>query len=139
MRTNDMAAFWTRVDKTEDGCWLWTSTLDSNGYGVFSMANVKQRAHRMSYELVHGPIAEGMQLDHLCRVRHCLNPEHLEAVTQAENVRRGLNGYALRELCRAGLHDISKAENVYEGAHGRQCDPCRQVSRERYRERQVAS
>jgi len=71
-------------------CWLWTGGNDRRGYGRFSDADQRQvLAHRFAYELLVGPIPEGLDLDHLCRVPACVNPAHLEPVTNAENHRRG--------------------------------------------------
>lgn len=78
------------VDYTIDeatGCWVWQRAKDQGGYGM-SGKNGK-RAHRTYYEANKGPIPEGMQLDHLCRNHSCVNPDHLEPVTNAENQRRG--------------------------------------------------
>jgi hypothetical protein len=81
--------FMGRVEKTSD-CWLWTGGKTKNGYGSFyPKKGPSKYAHRWLYALVRGPIPEGMQLDHLCRVRHCVNPDHLEPVTMQENLRRG--------------------------------------------------
>ena len=76
-----------KVDKTET-CWLWTGALAPNGYGVGWNGERTRQAHRLVYELLVGPIPEGKHLDHLCCVRNCVNPDHLEPVTQAENNRR---------------------------------------------------
>lgn len=103
---------WSKVDRTE-GCWFWTGALSSDGYGhLKSEGGRVVVAHRMSYELLVGPIPEGLQLDHLCRVRRCVNPEHLEPVTNRENVHRGMKGYHNRTTCKHG-HDITDPENVY--------------------------
>lgn len=76
----------------ESGCWLWTGAL-RDGYGrVKFNGSVTQEAHRASYEFHIGPIPEGLVIDHLCRNRSCINPSHLEPVTQGENIRRGETG-----------------------------------------------
>lgn len=84
--------FWEMVNKTSN-CWLWTgSTKSQGGYGRFVIDdNRRILAHRYAYELLVGPITDGMQLDHICRIRHCVNPEHLRVVTRKENMenRRG--------------------------------------------------
>ncbi len=81
---------WT-ADHT--GCWVWNGRLNDDGYGVLDLSwrrgGPKSRsAHRLAYELFVGPIPDGLEIDHLCAVRRCVNPAHLEAVTHAENVRR---------------------------------------------------
>lgn len=73
----------------ESGCWVWTDEDNHSGYGVFWDGKRSWMAHRFSYEHFVGPIPEGLTLDHLCRVRCCVNPKHLEPVTIQENVRRG--------------------------------------------------
>ncbi len=74
------------------GCWLWTGYL-SNGYGHFWGINNKwNQAHRFAYEQLVGKIPKGMDLDHLCRIRNCVNPKHLEPVTRQENLKRGKTG-----------------------------------------------
>lgn len=79
---------WDRIEKTET-CWLWLGTIDSDGYGVLGDGQGKNvKAHRTVYELVVGPIPAGLTLDHLCAMKHCVNPAHLEPVTFAENARR---------------------------------------------------
>jgi hypothetical protein len=86
--------FWAHVDKTAT-CWLWHGEVLRNGYGLAYLGRapgrrlVRRLAHRLSYELAVGPIPKGLQIDHLCRVRNCVNPAHLEAVTPRVNVLRG--------------------------------------------------
>lgn len=92
-RTKDMKQFLlssvTRIDGND--CWFWNKRI-SGGYGRHSILGKQYYAHRLSYEEFVGQIPEGMFLDHLCRNRSCINPEHLEVVTQGENVRRGEAG-----------------------------------------------
>jgi hypothetical protein len=86
--------FWPKVAKS-DGCWLWLASTDARGYGQILSPGRRGKplaAHRVSYELAYGPIGSGLVIDHLCRNSRCVRPEHLEAVTQAENIRRGMVG-----------------------------------------------
>jgi HNH endonuclease len=85
------------LDKLEDkilvgdGCWEWTGARKDNGYGTVSHPGRRTaNAHRVVYELLEGPIPEGLDLDHLCRNRGCVKPGHLEAVTRKENLNRGV-------------------------------------------------
>ncbi|MFD4474720.1 HNH endonuclease signature motif containing protein [Streptomyces sp. NPDC058471] len=88
--------FWSKVDAVGP-CWLWTAAVAANGYGVYRRDGKTRYAHRLAWEFLVGPIPEGMVLDHLCRIRHCVNPDHTEIVTQAENLRRGFgNGNKAR-------------------------------------------
>jgi hypothetical protein len=81
--------FWSRVRKDDEGCWRWVGSCDEFGYPRFAyQGRGTGMAYRYSYELHNGPVPEGLELDHLCRVRDCVNPAHLEAVTHRENCRR---------------------------------------------------
>jgi hypothetical protein len=93
--TGTLERFMKFVVKAESGCWEWRGArLGSRSqYGQFSLKSLGRPvipAHRMSWELYRGPIADGLTIDHLCRNTICVNPSHLEPVTQAENNRRGL-------------------------------------------------
>lgn len=82
--------FATKYTKTAGSCWVWNAKINASGYGVFGITPTNiVLAHRYAYELLVGPIPDGLQLDHLCRVRACCNPDHLEPVTNRENVIRG--------------------------------------------------
>lgn len=80
----------SRIDFSS-GCWTWTGVL-SDGYGQVWNEGRMVGVHRVVYEAAYGPIPDGLVIDHLCRNPSCVNPLHLEAVTQSENARRGLNG-----------------------------------------------
>ncbi len=77
---------WEKANKTET-CWLWTAYINKFGYGVIGTYDKKTAlAHRVSFELTKGPIPEGLEINHLCEVKNCINPDHLEAITRAEHI-----------------------------------------------------
>lgn len=78
-----------RIHVAEDGCWLWLGAASRIGYGIVKWEGASRLVHRVTYTELVGPVPEGLELDHLCRNRGCCNPAHLEAVTHAENMRRG--------------------------------------------------
>jgi len=80
--------FEVKIAKSDTGCWLWIGSLNGKGYGHFNLDGRIHKAHRWAYERRFGTPPEGMQLDHLCSVRNCVNPDHLEPVTNRENSRR---------------------------------------------------
>lgn len=92
IRPTTTERFWRKVHRpllASDLCWLWTANTTRGGYGLFNVTSRRPvYAHRFVWELTRGPIPAGYQIDHLCRVRRCVNPEHLEPVTQQENLRR---------------------------------------------------
>lgn len=121
---SDADRFWSKVDRS-GACWLWTGLKLPHGYGRFGIGGRADHrdvlAHRFAYELLVGPIPGGLQIDHLCRVRACVNPAHMEPVTGAENTRRG--GNAAKTHCKRG-HEFSTA-NTYTRHDGRrQCRAC---------------
>lgn len=135
-----LVRFWDRIEQDEDGCWLWTGCTDGEGYGLIGEGgnNCRNlRVHRLSYELHVGPIPDGLVTDHLCRVRNCVNPEHLEAVTPTENVRRS---NAVRPLpthcCRGHAFDEPNTYVTKEGH--RRCRACR-AAHEREKRLRVAA
>jgi len=89
------------------GCWLWTGTLGEKGYGQIDIEDKTRRAHRVTYELFKGPILPGLEPDHKCRTRACVNPDHLEPVTHRENVMRGTGPKLLAERSRKRYAAIS--------------------------------
>lgn len=127
--------FWTKVHKTKS-CWFYMDGLNHNGYGQFWTGTNNVRAHRFSYEILIGPIPKGMQLDHICRNRNCVNPKHLEVVTQKENVLRGIGLTAInsrKKFCIRG-HPLTP-ENTYNSRKQRTCKKCRIVSVMRYKKK----
>ena len=120
---------WDRVDKNgPGGCWLWTGQRDRKGYGRYSGRSV----HRLVYELLVGSIPDGLQIDHLCRVRNCVNPTHLEPVTLRENLARSRNPSAISILfdtCIRG-HEFTP-ENTYFRPSRPRVRICKRCQRER--------
>ncbi len=120
---------WKRVDKSgPGGCWLWTGALfQVTGYGMLSVDDRPALAHRLSYAINVGPIADGLHLDHLCRVRRCVNPAHLEPVTIRTNLMRGdttlAASNAAKTECLRG-HPFTE-ENTYLYRGARMCRECR--------------
>lgn len=118
----------------ESGCWLWIGYLLPGGYATISFQGKKQYAHRVAYSQFVGPIPEGMVLDHLCRIRNCCNPAHLEPVTQAENSRRAIWGpprpNQVRDQCRKG-HPYTEENTLPDNGDGRKCRTCYLESKRR--------
>ena len=83
----------TKIKVTEGGCWLYTAKLTKKGYAHVQDKCKMRFAHVIMYEHIFGKVPEGLELDHLCRNRNCINPEHLEPVTHQENCRRGISGH----------------------------------------------
>ena len=121
------ARFWEKVEKAGDAdCWTWTGAKKNLGYGNVRYLGRVLAAHRVAYELLIGPIPDGLVLDHLCRNPRCVNPAHLEPVTQQANTLRGEGRaaqQAKRTHCPAG-HPYSP-ENTYRLAGRRYCRACR--------------
>lgn len=116
-----------------DGCWLWSGQLDRDGYGRVYVAQQGRppktiMAHRYVYLSLSEPIPDGLQLDHLCRVRACVNPAHLEPVTRAENMRRRS---ASQTHCKLG-HEFNSANTYMRPSGHRQCRRCNRSAVARY-------
>lgn len=134
---------WEKVDRSEpDQCWIWTGALDTAGYGKIRRARAEVRstggphhwpAHRLSYTLLVGPILEGLDVDHLCRNRACVNPGHLEPVSRQVNVLRGVGLSALNALkthCIRG-HEFNdkntRRTRHKDGGIRRECRACDRI------------
>ena len=129
MSASALIRFMSKTAPAQTGCLLWTPRL-SRGYGHFSFEGRYMMAHVWHYEQVVGPVPDGKELDHLCRVRHCVLIAHLEPVTSRVNKLRG-DGPRLLSLqrrpdptkCGKGLHDWVE-ENIYHTTSGDRCKPC---------------
>jgi hypothetical protein len=112
----------------EAGCWIWQRRIEHHGYARTYFRGRNHYVHRLAYQALVAPIPAGLQIDHLCRVRACCNPEHLEVVTARENILRaaGPRTESQGGLCRNGQHELTP-ENVRETSRGRRCAICHQA------------
>ena len=111
----------------ESGCWLWMGSHDPKGYGRIIINRRRVPLHRVVFEQLYGPIPEGKQIDHLCRVKSCINPNHLEIVESRTNTLRGIGPTALnaqKTHCHHG-HPFDLANTIFRRTGGRRCRQCR--------------
>lgn len=131
---------YARLTYDGSGCWLWQGATH-RGYGRVCHERRSWVAHRFFYTALVGPIPEGLTLDHLCRVRNCVNPAHLEPVTAIENYRRGQQGPAPRTHCPQG--HAYEGDNIawvnQGGRKTRACRECRRVQSLAYVHRRKAA
>lgn len=132
----------SKVEKRENGCWIWTGANTGKGdkaYGNMTVGGRSVSAHRNAYTLLRGEIPGGMDLDHLCRVRLCVNPDHLEPVTRKVNLNRGFAATGSKprrpkQICCRG-HDISDPGNRYSNGA---CKACTRIRIQANRIRAIA-
>jgi hypothetical protein len=138
----DEIRFWNKVDKSGK-CWLWMGHRNEQGYGQYYYQSRLQRAHRVSYILTGHTIPLTYMLDHLCRNTSCVNPEHLEPVTNRENVLRGRSSALKlrREYCKQGHRMVGDNLNIihYKGKKSHTCRLCQtEQRRQRYLQAELA-
>lgn len=128
------------VEKTTS-CWLWNGPKNQNGYGKVSLWKPKRTtiaAHKFLFQKINGELPKGMELDHLCRIRHCVNPDHLEIVTHRENTLRGISMVAVnakKTHCKYG-HEFTKKNTKICKSRGtieRNCKTCHAINSKKYR------
>lgn len=139
MNPRQLQRFFVKFVIQDDGCWIWRSSPHPRSYGYFYVDSERrsQLAHRVSYEHFRGPIPDGLQIDHLCRMGGCVNPDHMEVVTNRENTLRGTAGqhYSLRTHCKAG-HPFDAENTILRSDAGRRCRACRtEYDRKKWQER----
>lgn len=128
----------------ETGCWIWQRTKSADGYGTLCLWTPRNKpkrstkAHRLAYEEFVGPIPDGLQIDHLCRNRACICPDHMEPVTQQENVMRGDAKFVSKRLalqrthCKNGHEYTAENTAIYQNNHGRRCRECNRMQCRKY-------
>lgn len=130
-----------RTVKQADGCWLWTGAKNTKGYGhIRSDGNGPLiSVHRVAYQATHGLIPDGAEIDHLCFVRNCVNPAHLEAVDHATNIRRGRHNQNHGKTHCIHGHEFDEV-NIHIDYRGRRrCRTCTRLNMRRYRAARAAA
>jgi hypothetical protein len=127
--------FWAKVQPDPSGCWIWTGALNSRGYGSWGTNGIARSTHRVTYEAFVGPVPTGLTIDHLCEVKACCNPVHLEVVTRAENSRRH---YRRQTHCKYG-HPLSGSNLKVRSNGQRRCIECRDRHSAAFRQREKAT
>lgn len=125
---------------TESGCWLWTGYITPTGYGLINYRGATNMAHRLVYEAQRGPVTQGLQLDHLCRVRCCVNPNHLEQVSRRVNILRGTSPQAMnarKEFCVRGHRFDLDYVRPTDGKRERRCSQCIAFHSQRWIDKRV--
>ena len=122
--------------RVDDGCWGWDGPKLKAGYGNLTVDRRTRLLHRMVYELLVGPIPEGLVLDHLCENPECSRPDHLQATTQKVNVTRGARSNAQKTECLHG-HPLS-GDNLYVWRGKRKCRLCKRLTNQRTYHRRMA-
>ena len=138
----DIKRFIKYLKITETGCWEWQGAIDKkDGYGYFTLGKLEY-AHRSSYKLFKGEIEKGLQIDHLCRNRPCVNPDHLEPVTPKENTMRSpiapASVNAKKTQCNRGHEYTSMTMKIIKSTGERRCRVCERINKANFRRKRKA-
>lgn len=134
--------FWLKVITRQSGCWEWLGAKYSTGYGIFTLKHKGMSAHRFAYIVTRGDIAPGIECDHLCRNRLCVNPNHIELVTGRENILRGEGTgakFARRTHCNNGHALTGNNVRIRPNSSTRVCKTCAKQRTRPYLERRKAA
>lgn len=123
----NLERFKDKIVENLEGCWVWLGQVNHGGYGLFWADDALHAAHRWGYLELKGSVPEGLQLDHLCRRRDCVNPAHLEPVTGKENKQR-----AIKDTCRNG-HGYTEVNTYIDRKGRRDCRLCRKQAVRQWR------
>lgn len=119
------------IREDENGCWIWQKSLNEKGYPRIGVDGRTTYAHIVSYQLFNGPVERGMDIDHTCNVKACINPEHLEQVTHKENIDR-MQAHLYGNLCKKGLHEMTGYNRMKNGKRYA-CRKCYNATKAEYR------
>lgn len=118
------------IPEPNSGCWLWYGSIERNGYARVGAFGRYYLAHRLAFELAKGPISHGLQIDHLCRIRSCCNPDHLRQVTCRENLLCGETHAARnsrKNHCHRG-HEFTNENTKIKSGGSRCCRICENIT-----------
>lgn len=120
--------FVKKISAQYSGCWEWTASCNQKGYGNFYYCRCVGKAHRFAWEQAHGPVPDGMVLDHICKNRKCVNPKHLRTVTNRDNVLHNSESVIARNAkkthCKHG-HEFTTENTIVRSSGGRDCLICK--------------
>lgn len=128
--------FVDKTDALDDGCIVWRGFVTRDGYGRFWDGTSSRLPHRVSYEMYVGEIPSGLEIDHLCKNRLCVNPDHLEPVTRQENIARSDAGKPARDKTHCPQGHSYSGDNLYQHGGRRSCRICRNAAARRYKNKQ---